>query len=78
MPAGPFNTIYIYRIIQLDDEQFWRTRTTRNDSVWFSPDVKAPVRELRDASYVWRDGSTSPLVRTENTTRELISFKAGS
>ena len=30
VPAGPFNTIYIYRIIQLDDEQFWRTRTTRS------------------------------------------------
>jgi len=77
VPAGTFNAIYVYRILQLDDEEFWRTRTTRNDSVWFSPEVKGPVRELRDAYYIWRDGGVSPVVRTENTTRELVSFQAG-
>jgi hypothetical protein len=77
VPAGTFDTMFVYRILQLDDEQFWRTRTTRNDSVWFSPDVKGPVREIRDASYLLRDGRNSPLVRTENTTRELISFQPG-
>ena len=76
-PAGTFESIYVYRILQLDDEQFWRTRTTRNDSVWFSADVKAPVRELRDAYYLWRDGTASPVVRTENTTRELVAFQPG-
>ena len=77
VPGGTFETIFVFRILQLDDEQFWRTRTTRNDSVWFSPDVKAPVREIRDASFLMRDGRTSPLVRTENTTRELVSFQPG-
>jgi len=76
-PAGTYESMYIYRIIQLDDEQFWRTRTTRNDSVWFVAEVKGPVRELRDAHYIWRDGGVSPVVRTENTTRELVSFQAG-
>jgi len=76
-PAGTFETVYLYRILQLDDEEFWRTRTTRNDSVWYSPAVKAPLRELRDAYYIWRDGGVSPVVRTENTTRELISFTPG-
>jgi hypothetical protein len=76
-PAGTYESMYIYRIIQLDDEQFWRTRTTRNDSVWFVAEVKAPVRELRDAHYIWRDGGVSPVVRTENTTRELVSYQAG-
>ena len=75
--AGAFMTTYLYRIIQLDDEQFWRTRTTREDSVWFGPDVKAPVRELRNAYFFQRDGAVSPLVRTENTTRELLSFVPG-
>ncbi|HXX82629.1 MAG TPA: hypothetical protein VEN29_01475 [Casimicrobiaceae bacterium] len=77
VPGGAFSSTYVYRILQLDDEQFWRTRTTRNDSVWFSPDVKAPVRELRDASYIWRSGPESSVVRTENTTRELISYQPG-
>lgn len=77
VPAGTFNSTFVYRILQLDDEQFWRSRTTRNDSVWFSPDVKGPVREIRDAYYIWRDGGVSPVVRTENTTRELISFQPG-
>ena len=77
VPAGTFETIYVYRILQLDDEQFWRSRTARNDSVWFSADVKGPVRELRDASFLMRDSRSSPLVRTENTTRELISFIPG-
>jgi hypothetical protein len=30
VPAGAFDAIYIYRIVQLDDEEFWRTRTTKN------------------------------------------------
>ena len=77
VPAGTFDSTYLYRILQLDDEQFWRTRTTRNDSVWFSAEVKGPARELRDAYYVWRDGRESLVVRTENTTRELISFQPG-
>jgi hypothetical protein len=78
VPPGIFNATYLYRIIQLDDAEFWRTRTERRDSVWFVPEVKAPARELHDASFIQRDGPESPLIRTENTTRELISFQPGS
>jgi hypothetical protein len=78
VPGGAFDAVYIYRIIQLDDEQFWRTRTERRDSVWFVPGAKGPARELRDAQYTWLSGGVSPVVRTENTTRELTSFKPGS
>lgn len=77
VPAGSFDAIYIYRIIQLDDDQFWRTRTERRDSVWLDARVKGPVRELRDASYIELSGGAMPVVRTENTTRELISFVPG-
>ena len=76
VPAGAFNATYVYRILQLDDEQFWRTRTTREDSVWFVPEMKTAVRELRNAYYV-QNGGPGNLVRTENTTRELISFRPG-
>jgi hypothetical protein len=76
VPAGAFNATYVYRILQLDDEQYWRTRTTREDSVWFDPGMKTPVRELRNAYYV-QNGGPGNLIRTENTTRELISFQPG-
>lgn len=77
VPAGSFDTAYIYRILQLDDNQFWRTRTERRDSVWFVAAVKAPVRELRDASFIENSGPDSTVIRTENTTRELTSFQPG-
>ena len=78
VPAGTFDTVYVYRIIQLDDEEFWRTRTARDDSVWFAAEMKAPVRELRDAYYFETGGGVANQVRTENTTRELISFRPGA
>jgi hypothetical protein len=77
VPAGAFEATFVYRIIQLDDEQFWRTRTNRRDSVWFASAVKGTVREIRDASYVQIGGGIGTLVRTENATRELITFQPG-
>lgn len=76
-PAGSYDAAYIYRILQLDDDQFWRSRTERRDSVWYVAGVKAPVRELRDASFIEYSGPDSSLIRTENTTRELTSFQPG-
>ena len=75
--AGSFDAIYVYRIIQLDDDQFWRTRTERRDSVWLDAKVKGAVLELRDASYIERSGGDFPVIQTENSTRELISFVPG-
>jgi hypothetical protein len=77
VPAGTFGAVYVYRILQLDDEQFWRTRTERRDGVWYTPDNKAPARETRDAQYIERSGPDVPVVRTESTVRELISFRPG-
>jgi hypothetical protein len=77
VPAGAFEATFVYRIIQLDDEQFWRTRTNRRDSVWFSGAAKGSVRETREASYVQIGGGIGTLVRTEDTTRELITFQPG-
>ena len=39
--------------------------------------MKVPVRELRNAYYVQYGGGVGSLVRTENTTRELIVFQPG-
>ena len=77
VPAGTFGAVYVYRILQLDDEQFWRTRTERRDGVWYTPDNKAPARETRDAQYIERSGPDVAVVRTESTVRELISFRPG-
>jgi hypothetical protein len=76
VPAGTFDTVSIYRTVQLDDSEFWRSRTFRTDSVWYAPAVKAPVREKREAYYNQRDRST-PQVRTESTVTELVSFQPG-
>jgi len=76
VPAGKFDTVSIYRTVQLDDSEFWRSRTFRTDAVWYSPAVKAPVREKREAYYNQRDRST-PQVRTESTVTELVSFEPG-
>jgi len=76
VPAGTLTATYIYRILRLDDEQHWRTRTTREDSVWFDPEMKTAVRELQNAYYVQNDGRGA-LVQTERTTSELVSFQPG-
>lgn len=77
VPAGTFDAIYIYRIIQLDDAQFFRTRTERRDSVWWDSKAKGPVLELRDASFIELSGTDSDAIRVENTVRELLSFRPG-
>jgi len=76
VPAGRFDAIAVYRTVQLDDAEFWRSRTARTDSIWYAPAVKAPVREKREAQYHQRDGS-QPQVRTESTVLELVSFQPG-
>ena len=78
VPAGGFDAVYVYRIVQLDDEEFWRTRTTRRDAIWYAPEVKAPVREAREAEYTEKSGGQDmATVRTESTLIELESFRPG-
>lgn len=74
VPAGSFNALYVYRAVQLDDEEFWRTRTTLRALIWYAPEVKAPVREGREARYTERSGPDSATVLTESVTLELESF----
>jgi hypothetical protein len=76
VPAGRFDAVYVYRTEQLDDAEFWRTRTMRRVSIWYAPAAKAVVREKREAQYSERDGRNPP-VRTESTLLELVSFQAG-
>jgi len=76
-PAGSANVIFLARIIQLDDAEFWRTRTERRDSVWYAAQFKAPLRENREAQYTWLSGGAPQVVRTESTIRELVSFQPG-
>ena len=77
VPAGAYDAVFIYRVVQLDDEEFWRTRTTLHDGVWYAPEVKAPVRAAREAEYVERSGPDMGTIRTEATVLELVSFRPG-
>jgi hypothetical protein len=74
--AGRYDAIAVYRTVQLDDAEFWRSRTTRTDYVWYAPAVKGPVREKREGLYNQTDRS-HPQVRTESTVLELVSFQPG-
>jgi hypothetical protein len=77
VPAGAYDSVYVYRVLQLDDQDFWRTRTTRRDAIWYAPEVKAPVREARIAEYTEIGGQDMATVTTENTVAELVSFRPG-
>jgi hypothetical protein len=78
VPAGTYDAVAIYRIVQLDDDEFWRSKTTRRDSVRYAPEVKGVVREVRDAEYIeLHGGPDSATIRTEYTTTELVSFMPG-
>jgi hypothetical protein len=76
-PAGSFDAIQIYRVVQFDDASFWRTRTIRRDRVWYAPEVKGPVREMREAQYFEHGDIDATAVYTERTTTELVSFRPG-
>jgi hypothetical protein len=78
VPAGTFDTVWIYRTVQLDDAEFWRSRTTRTDSIWYSAAAKAPAKEAREAQYTELGDRTRAVVRTESTAWELLSFQPGS
>lgn len=77
VPAGNFDAVQIYRVVQLDDAEFWRTRTIRRDQVWYAPEVKSVVREIRYAEYFEHGDNDSTAVYTERTTTELVSFRPG-
>lgn len=78
VPAGTYDAVAIYRIVQFDDEEFWRTRTRRRDTVRYAPEVKGVVSEIRDAEYVeTTSGSDPATMRTEHTTTELVAFTPG-
>lgn len=77
VPAGSFDAVQIYRVLQLDDAQPWRTRTIRRDRLWYAAEVKGPVREMREAQYFEHGDNDSTTVYTERTTTELVSFRPG-
>ena len=78
VPAGTYDAVAIYRILHLDDDEFWRSKTTRRDTVRYAAEVKGVVSEIRDAEYVEIGSAPDPAtIRTEHTTTELVSFTPG-
>ena len=77
VPAGDFDAVQVYRVLQFDDAEFWRTRTIRRDQVWYAPEVKGVVREIRYAEYFEHGDNDSTAVYTERRAFELTSFRPG-
>ena len=75
VPAGRFDTINIYRFIRFDDAEFWRSGTSRRDSIWYAAAVKAPVKENREGTYVETTLGNHAQVRSESIVIELVSFR---
>lgn len=77
VPAGRFDAVQIYRVLQLDDAQPWRTRTIRRDQVWYAPEVRGVVREIHDGEYFEHGDNDPTAVYTERTVTELVAFRPG-
>lgn len=78
-PAGSFNTIGMRIIMQVDDEEFWRTQTTCTYQLWYAPDVGAMVREEKQASYREKGGmDLASQIRSQNAVLALTSFSRGA
>lgn len=78
-PAGTFDAIRMQVIMRLDDEEFWRWPTDCYYTVWYAPEVKATVREMRRADYLEKGGGLSVgRLPAQNAQVELVSFTPGA
>lgn len=77
-PAGAFDAIAVRVLIQLDDEEFWRTATECNYLFWYAPAAGATVREERDAQYYDKGDPLSRAIhRSQHGVTELVTFRRG-
>ncbi|HVE51258.1 MAG TPA: hypothetical protein VNG69_16775 [Casimicrobiaceae bacterium] len=76
-PAGTFDAVRLTIIMRLDDEEFWRWPTDGTYTLWYVPEVKASVREVKRASYVERSNDDVGRLPAQNTLIELLSFTPG-
>ena len=78
--AGTFDALQLHVVIWLDDEQFWRYPTECNYILWYAPEVRGVVREIKRASYQEKGGDRDGPARipTQNTFIELVSFAPGA
>jgi len=78
-PTSGYDTIRLYVIAHLDDEEFWRYPTECRNTVWYSPAIRGTVREERHARYLEksRDPSGGGMVTTLSAVAELVSFTPG-
>ena len=78
-PAGTFNAIGLRIIMQVDDEEFWRTQTECNYVVWYAPEVGAMVHEEKQASYREKGGmDMTSQIRSQYAFLDLTSFTRGA
>jgi hypothetical protein len=78
-PAGTFNAVGMRIIMNVDDEEFWRTATQANYQLWYAPEVGAMVRQIKQASYFEKRGrDMTSEIRSQNATLLLTSFSRGA
>jgi hypothetical protein len=78
-PAGSFNALRMRIIMQVDDEEFWRTQTECAYLLWYAPEAGAMVREEKQASYREKGGrDIASQIRSQNAVLELTSFSRGA
>ncbi|MEO8305879.1 MAG: hypothetical protein ABI724_17345 [Betaproteobacteria bacterium] len=79
-PAGTFDAIYMRIIMHLGDDTFWRWGTDCNYEAWYVPEMRAVVREIKNAQYQEKgsgDGSGSGRINVQHGSLELVSFTPG-
>ena len=79
-PAGTFDAIYMRIIMHLGDDTFWRWGIDCNYQAWYAPELRAVVRETRDAQYQEKGagaGSGSGTIHVQHGGMELVSFTPG-
>lgn len=80
VPAGSYDAVVVRIILQLDDAQFFRTRTSVYEDLGYSTDVRGLVKMTRRAEYFDRNSGGGAPARheVERSVTELVSFRPGA
>ena len=75
-PAGTFDAIGLRIMMNLDDEEFWRTATEANYLFWWSPAVGNTVVEEKESQYFDKGDPLSRVAhRSQHGLLQLTSFR---
>ena len=75
--CGQLRAVYVYRIVQLDDEEFWRTRTLLRAAIWYAPEVKGPCANHAMRNIPRRTAATRRRSAPKRSRSSCMSFRPG-